>query len=114
MPGMAGPSYVADPESAVSRVELDGLTVLFHEPSGMTHIVAAPAPEILDALREGPADAGELLRRLRARFDFEPSPLMGEGRVGVNVSAIEGGGEEIEALAARLAELEAAGLVRRA
>jgi PqqD family protein of HPr-rel-A system len=126
---MAGPVYIAEPESEVHAVALDGLTLLFHAPSGMTHIVAAPAPEILDALRQGPADAAELLRRLRARFDFEPSPMMGEGRVGVNVSAgtepvsqstppqplpIEGRGEEIEALAARLGELEAAGLVRRA
>ncbi|MEA3043252.1 MAG: hypothetical protein QOJ53_539 [Sphingomonadales bacterium] len=89
---MAGPVYIADPESAVRSVELDGLTALFHEPSGMTHIVAPPAPQILDALREGPANAAELLRRLRARFDFE--------------------GEE--AIHARLDELETAGLVRRA
>jgi PqqD family protein of HPr-rel-A system len=89
---MAGPIYIADPESAVRSVELDGLTALFHAPSGMTHIVAPPAPQILDALREGPADAAELLRRLRARFDFD--------------------GEE--AIHARLDELEAAGLVRRA
>ena len=88
---MAGPIYIADPESAVRSVELDGLTALFHEPSGMTHIVAPPAPQILDALRQGPADAAEPLRRLRARFDFE--------------------GED--AIHARLDELEAAGLVRR-
>ena len=89
---MAGPAYIADPESAVTAVALDGLTVLFHEPSGTTHIVASPAPEILDALQQGPADASELLRRLRARFEFEGD----------------------EAIHARLAELEAAGLVRRA
>jgi PqqD family protein of HPr-rel-A system len=89
---MAGPVYIADPESAVARVALDGLSVLFHEPSGMTHIVAPPAPEILDALRDGPADAAELLRRLSARFEFDGD----------------------EAIHARLAELEAAGLVRRA
>ena len=46
---MAGPRYIADPEGAVRRVDLDGLSVLYHAPSGMTHIVAAPAPEILDA-----------------------------------------------------------------
>jgi PqqD family protein of HPr-rel-A system len=89
---MAGPVYIADPASAVTRVALDGLCVLFHEPSGMTHIVAPPAPEILDALQDGPADAAELLRRLRARFEFDGD----------------------EAIHARLAELETAGLVRRA
>lgn len=92
---MAGIRYIADPEEQVRAVELDGLSVLFHERSGMTHIVAVPAPEILGALREGPADAQELLRRLSARFAFE--------------------GEEAEAaIHARLDELEAAGLVRRA
>jgi len=89
---MAGPSYIADPDSELTAVALDGLTLLFHAPSGMTHIVAPPAPEILDALREGPADAAELLRRLRARFEFDGD----------------------EAIHARLAELETAGLVRRA
>jgi PqqD family protein of HPr-rel-A system len=92
---MAGPRYIADPEEAVRSVELDGLSVLFHEPSGMTHIVAAPAPQILDMLRAGPADAAELLRRLQAHYDFE-------------------GDEAAEAIHARLEELEAAGLVRRA
>ena len=92
---MAGASYIADPESAVTAVALDGLTLLFHAPSGMTHIVAAPAPEILGALREGPADAAELIRRLRARFDLD-------------------GGDAEAAVLARLDELEAAGLVRRA
>lgn len=92
---MAGPTFTTDPESAVSTVALDGLSVLFHAPSGMTHIVAAPAPQILDALRIGPADAGELLARLRAWYDFE-------------------GDDVADAIDARLEELEAAGLVRRA
>jgi len=92
---MAGARYIADPESAVAQVALDGLSVLFHAPSGTTHILAAPAPEILGVLRDGPADAAELLRRLRARFELD-----GEA------------GEE--AIRARLDELETAGLVRRA
>ena len=92
---MAAPRYIADPLDRVRTVELDGLTVLFHETSGMTHIVAPPAPEILAALREGPADAATLLSRLAARFAFEEK-------------------DGAEAVAARLAELELAGLVRRA
>ena len=90
---MAGPAYIADPETLIRTVELDGLTALFHVPSGMTHIIAPPAPQIMDALRAGPADAAELGRRLARNFD------------------IEGG---TDAMAARLAELEAAGLVRQA
>ncbi len=90
---MAGPSYIADPEGLIRRVELDGLTALFHLPSGMTHIVAPPAPQILDALAAGPADAEALFERLSQSFE------------------LEGGAEAMEA---RLQELEQAGLVRRA
>jgi PqqD family protein of HPr-rel-A system len=100
---MAGARYIAEPENAVQVVALDGLTLLFHAPSGMTHIVAAPAPEILGALRQGPADAAELMRRLRVLFDFEGGEAPGSGPEA---------GEA--AIRARLDELEAAGLVRRA
>lgn len=89
---MAGPKYIADSPEMIRRVELDGLTALFHLPSGMTHILAPPAPQILDALAASPADAGELARRLSVHFEVE-------------------GGEE--AMSARLAELAAAGLVRK-
>ena len=91
---MAGSRFIADPEICVDSVALDGLSVLFHRPSGMTHIVAPPAPQILEALRFGPADAGELLARLRAWYDFE-------------------GDEAADAIEARLDELESAGLVSR-
>jgi PqqD family protein of HPr-rel-A system len=88
---MGAPAYIADPPGKLRVVELDGLAVLFHEPSGATHIVAPPAPEILAALQEGPADAAELLRRLSRVFEVEGDTLQ-----------------------ARLDELEEAGLVRRA
>ena len=91
---MAAVRYFADPEECVESIALDGLSVLFHRPSGMTHIVAPPAPQILEALRLGPADAGELLARLRAWYDFE-------------------GDEAADAIEARLEELEGAGLVSR-
>ena len=91
---MAGPRYIADPAGEVRIVALDGLSALYHAPSGMTHIVAAPAPEILDALRTGPADIAELMARLNARYELED--------------------EATDIVALRLAELEQAGLVRRA
>ncbi len=91
---MSLPRFVADPEGDVQTVSLDGLAVLFHRPSGITHIVAPPAPQILEALRLGPADCSELLGRLRAWYDFEID-------------------DDMEAIEARLSELEAAGLVSR-
>jgi PqqD family protein of HPr-rel-A system len=91
---VAGPVYVSDEEGAVRAVPLDGLVALYHAPSGMTHIVAPPAPQILEALRKGPGDARSILDRIAALYEIE-----------------DGGAEAIEA---RLAELEAAGLVRRA
>lgn len=92
---MAALRYIADAEAEVRAVALDGLTLLYHAPSGTTHIVAPPTPEILAALRAGPADIAELLARLAARFDFEDDAAA-------------------DAIVARLAELEDAGLVRRA
>lgn len=93
---MAGPTYIADPPEQTRSVPLDALTALFHIPSGMTHILAPPAPQILDALAGNPADADELVERIGAGFD-----LSGET-------------DAAQAITARLAELEAAGLVRRA
>jgi PqqD family protein of HPr-rel-A system len=92
---MTLPVYRADPAEARRTVELDGVTLIFHRPSGLTHIVAPPAPEILAALGEGDADTGVLLDRLKREYDFGDS-----------------GGIEA-ALDARLAELETAGLVWR-
>ena len=91
---MMGARYRTDPEECVRMVALDGLSVLYHRPSGMTHIVAPPAPQILEALRLGPADAGEVVARMRAWYDLE-------------------GDEAADAIKARLDELEVAGLVSR-
>ena len=91
---MTGARFQTDPEECVRTVALDGLSVLFHAPSGMTHLVAPPAPPSLEALRLGPADAGEILARMRAWYDLE-------------------GAEAADAVEARLEELEAAGLVSR-
>jgi PqqD family protein of HPr-rel-A system len=89
---MAGPHYVADRADDVRLVELDGLTALYHRPSGTTHILAAPAPQILAAIADDPATADEILARMAAGFDVDG---------------------DRDALLSRLAELEAAGLVRR-
>ena len=92
---MAGPVFIADQAGAVRAVALDGLVALYHAPSGMTHIVAPPAPQILEALHEGPGDARAILERIATLYEVED-------------------GDDEAAIGARLAELEAAGLVRRA
>ena len=92
---MTGSRYIADPPDAMRAVELDGLTALYHRPSGLTHILAAPAPQIIAALAGRAGDAGEILARISAEFEPEAD-------------------DAPAAIASRLAELEAAGLVRKA
>ena len=92
---MAGPLYSAPPRDQFHVVELDGLTALFHSPSGVTHILAPPAPEILYLLADEPAGLPAILARLKENFD------------------LEGGRGAYKALQARLDELERVGLVCR-
>ena len=93
---MGGACYIADDVAQLRSVELDGLVALFHPLSGMTHIVAPPAPQILEALGQGPGDAQLILTRIAALYQIEDEK---DG-----VAAIQG----------RLEELEKVGLVRRA
>ena len=92
---MAASLYAADPPGTMRRVELEGLTLLYHRPSGLTHFLAPPAPQILEALAPGPASPAEIAARIGETFEIESE-------------------DPAAAIAARLAELEAAGLVRRA
>ena len=92
---MAASRYAADPPETLRTVELEGLTLLYHRRSGLTHFLAPPAPQILAALAAGPASAAEIVERIGAEFEVEAD-------------------DPAAAIAARLAELEAAGLVWRA
>ena len=80
----------AAPDTLLSR-ELDMLVAVFHRSSGITHLLASPAPEILQALAAEPLDRDGLLAKLGEAFE------LGDGGA--------------DALAARLDELVAAGLV---
>lgn len=73
-------------------VPLESLVAVYHRPSGETHLLAQPLPEILLALDEGEADVDELLHRL-----------------GIAASP-----KARTALTARLEELAASGLVQAA
>ncbi|MFS0737012.1 HPr-rel-A system PqqD family peptide chaperone [Sphingomonas sp. 1P06PA] len=84
--------YRADPPGACHSVAIDGLTLLYHRPSGQTHILADPAPALLAMLADMPADA----EAIACRMGFADDAAM------------------IAAIVERLAELEASGLVTRA
>ena len=91
---MAASLYAADPPETHRTVELEGLTLLYHRRSGLTHILAPPAPQILAALAAGPASAAEIAARIGEDFEIDAE-------------------DPAAAIAARLAELEAAGLAWR-
>ncbi len=88
------PTYRAPDPARLRIVPLDALTLVYHRASGITHIVDAPVPEILDALGEEALTVDALLARLGERFDLADA--------------------DPAALAVRLDELVAAGLVARA
>lgn len=87
-----GRSYCRVRDGDNIQRELDGLTLLYHRPSGLTHMLASPLPEILDALDDTPVTAAGLLKRLSVHYD-----LGGEG-------------DALEELVAHLEELTALGL----
>lgn len=82
----------ADP-ATLRIVPLDALTLIYHRSSGITHIVDAPVPEIIETLGDEAMSVDALMVRLSERFDMPDADAM--------------------ALAVRLDELVAAGLVER-
>ena len=94
VPGM-GTLYRAEPSEQTIRESLGAIDVLYHRRSGATHLVAAPVPQIMAALADGPADLDGLIARLSAQFELED------------------GEDTRQALADRLDELAGLGLVHR-
>lgn len=90
---MADPRYIAADPATLRIVPLDVMTLVYHRASGITHVVASPVPELLATLGE-PLTLDALLARLAQDYEL--------------------GDADPAALAERLAELEAAGLVSRA
>ena len=91
---MAATRFVADPPAERRAIACEGLTILYHRPSGITHILAPPVPELLDALAQGPASAREIVVRLAEQHELSGDDALDE------------------IVAARLDKLVAAGLVR--
>ena len=72
--------YKAAAPETLRIVPLDALTLIYHRASGITHIVDAPVPEILETLAGEPLTAPDLLARLGERFDLvdaDPAALAG-------------------------------------
>jgi PqqD family protein of HPr-rel-A system len=84
---------MARPE-ALSIVHLDSFVAVFHRSSGLTHLLTAPAPEIMATLGEAGMTLAMLAERLAAEFDLADL--------------------DEAALAERLGELVACGLVAAA
>ena len=88
--------YCREERDAIAACALDDITLLYHRPSGQTHMVISPVPEILDALDEAvPSTAAEVHDRLADRYELGDAD-------GV-----------IALIDSHLAELTALGLARR-
>ena len=85
--------YRAASPATLRIVPLDALTLIYHRASGITHVVDAPVPEILEALADEALSVDALLAHLARDYDLIDADPM--------------------ALAVRLDELAAAGLVER-
>ena len=81
---------MARPES-LRVAHLDSFMAVYHRSSGITHLITAPAPEIMAVLGEAGLTFAALNERLAADYEL--------------------GDTDAAALAARLDELVAAGLV---
>lgn len=84
--------YRAAPAATLRIEPLDALTLVYHRASGITHLVDSPVPELLALLAE-PLTLDQALAALSERFDVVDP--------------------DRNALAARLDELVASGLVER-
>lgn len=90
------PHYRAIPATDLVIRPLADITLLYHRPSGQTHMVASPVPEILAALGAHPLDSHAIHARLATRYDLgDPD-------------------EARAAIATHLAEMAALGLIRAA
>ncbi|NCN83912.1 MAG: HPr-rel-A system PqqD family peptide chaperone [Sphingomonadales bacterium] len=63
--------YRAAPKDDLIWHDLDSMTLLFHRPSGITHMLAEPAPAIMEVMQDASLTAGEIASRLSAQFDIE-------------------------------------------
>ena len=84
----------ANPKDIILHM-LDMMTLVFHRPSGRTHIVADPIPAILEVMQQGVSSPAQIAEALENNFDLEE---------GVDVENV---------VLARLDEMHTLGLVER-
>ena len=92
------PKYRAGPKDDLIWHGLDSMTLLFHRPSGITHMLADPAPALLEVMDSALLTAAEIITRLKARFDVESGADTND--------IISARLEELAALRARMESIE--------
>lgn len=91
------PHYSAISADRLKRVDLGAFEAAYDRQSGITHLLADPAPALLDILGETHIGLDAICRRLQRDYD-----LVGEGEADLS-----------DIVAARLDELADLGLVER-
>ncbi|MFK7841281.1 MAG: HPr-rel-A system PqqD family peptide chaperone [Sphingorhabdus sp.] len=89
------PKYRAAAKDDLIWHGLDSMMLLFHRPSGITHMLADPAPAILEVIEDAVLTAPEIADKMYLMFD------------------IESDADSENIILARLEELSALGLVSR-
>jgi hypothetical protein len=98
---MAGPRFIADAGGPRRRCSSWTLTASTTARSGQTHILAPPAPQILEALAGNAGDADDILQRIGDRFDVAGGRRGGRDRRAPGRTG--GGGAGAAAMRHRLA-----------
>ncbi|HEY9580635.1 MAG TPA: HPr-rel-A system PqqD family peptide chaperone [Rhizorhapis sp.] len=89
--------YRAENPASIAVHPFDELTLLYHRRSGITHMVIAPAPQILAVMGSEELAVADILHRLSQDFDL----------------GTEGQESLLAVISARLEELALLGLVER-
>lgn len=91
-----GPVWAGDPISAYRFETLDAFDVVFHKPSGLTHLLGGEAVTILGLLVERASDEADLTQRLAVQLALAVDESL------------------TETVAVRIDELADAGLITKA
>ncbi|WP_438726140.1 HPr-rel-A system PqqD family peptide chaperone [Parasphingorhabdus sp. DH2-15] len=108
---MTAMHYMIDPSSEWQKVSLDEMDVLFHRPSGQTHILIEPAPQIFDCLIEGATTLQSIHDRLASLYTYELEDVDGEVLTGESTDETV---SVYQVLEERLEEMVALGFVHYA